>query len=292
MPSEPPPSPPDATHAGALRIVRNTGMSHEQLAALLAGHDQALATGEGVLQSRERTAVTRVALGEQTYCVKEYRELGLLDRVKDTLRGSRAVLAWRAAEALASRGVATPEAVAVVERGRSHFFVTRFVEDSASLKDLLRGRFAGPLSRDEIAAKRAMARQLGPWLRRVHDQCVYHDDWSLKNILARQRGEVWDFYFLDLESMPHYKWLTRRRRIKNLGQLNDTPAGVTHTDRMRFLLAYAGDDRELTRGRFPLEVLAATRLREHTYHRTQGRILKRRARQKHRQERRRSRHPS
>ena len=254
--------PRDAAHGdGPLGVIQNTGLSHGALAEALAGHDRALASGEGLLKNGRRTAVTAVRVGHEALVVKEYRPCGMADRLKGLLRGSRAGLAWRAARRLAAAGIATPEPVAIVERAPALYLVTRLVEGAVPLDRLLRERFAGPLRPAELAAKRAMVAHLGRWLRHIHDQGIYHNDWSAKNILAVERSGRWAFYLLDLESVTFYKWLTRRRRTKNLGQLNDTPASVTATDRMRLLKAYAGDDRRLTRGPFPRSVLRATRRR-------------------------------
>ena len=239
------------------------GCSPEEARQLLAAHAQALADGgEAVLKDGRRSAVTRVRLGDAAFCVKEYRSRGWLDRLKDLLRGRRARRAWRAAARMAACGIATPQPVAVVERAGSGFFVTRFVDGAVGLDVLLPRRFGGPLPPHELAARRTMVRQLGRWLRKVHDCGLYHDDWSAKNILAAEQDGDWAFYLLDLESVSRVKRLTRRRRIKNLGQIGDAPGGASRTDPMRFLLAYAAGDRALTRGRFPRGILAATRRRE------------------------------
>ena len=95
----------------------------------------------------------------------------------------------------------------------------------------------------------------------MHDRGIYHNDWSAKNILTVERGGQWTFYLLDLDSVTFYKGLTARRRAKNLGQLGDVPKGITASDRMRFLLAYADGDPSLTRGRFPRDALSTIRRR-------------------------------
>ncbi|MFW6161653.1 MAG: lipopolysaccharide kinase InaA family protein, partial [Planctomycetota bacterium] len=242
------------------RVVQTRGLSRQALAAVLAAHDRALATGEGVHKNQPRTAVTRVRVGGEAFAVKEYRG-GLLERLKKRLRGSRALLAWRAAARLAASRIATAEPVAVVARGGEDYLVTRWVEGAVPLHRLLAERFGEAPPRGELAAKRRLLRGLGRWLRRIHDAGFYHNDWSAKNILAVEREGQWAFSLLDLESVTFYKWLTRRRRVKNLSQLNDTRAGVTATDRMRVLVAYAGMDRRLTRGAFPRRILAGTRRR-------------------------------
>jgi hypothetical protein len=102
---------------------------------------------------------------------------------------------------------------------------------------------------------------LARWLRRAHDAGVYHDDWSAKNILVAEAAGKWAFTLLDFESISPFKPLTRRRKIKNLAQLSDIPSGVSRTDKMRFLIAYARGDEALLRGRFPREVMATARHR-------------------------------
>jgi tRNA A-37 threonylcarbamoyl transferase component Bud32 len=269
----------DATESEPVRCRVVCGeCTPDQARQLLAAHAQALAAGgEAVLKDGRRSAVTRVRLGGAALCVKEYRYRGWLDRLKDLLRGRRARRAWRAAARLAACGIETPQAVAVIEHAGRGFFVTRFVDGAVGLDVLLPRRFGGALSPGELAARRAMVRQLGRWLRKVHDCGLYHDDWSAKNVLAIERDGRWAFYLLDVESVSRVKRLTRRRRIKNLGQIGDAPGGDSSTDPMRFLLAYAAGDRALTRGRFPRQVLAATRRRRLARARGQDKSRKRKA---------------
>ncbi len=231
------------------------GLSAWQLTELLSAHDQAIASGQGVLKDDTRTAVTRVRCGAEWVCVKEYREAGTAESLKGLVCGSRLRRAWRGAVRLAVKGVSAPELLAVLRRGPKAYLVTRYVEGSAPLKKLLPTRFAGPLPGAELRAKRMLIRQLAGWLRDIHDKGIYHDDWSAKNILAAERDGNWAFYLLDFESLSARKRLTYRRRVKNLGQLADVPGGATATDKMRFLVTYAAGDRELTRGRFPRDVL-------------------------------------
>ena len=275
---------PSTTHppAGdAPRILHANGLSPDDARRLLAAHRRALDRGgHGVLKNHGRSAVTCIPLGRRVLCVKEYRTRGWLDRLKDLLRGSRARRAWRAAMRLLAAGVEIPEPIALLERGGTGFLVTRFVEHAAPLKQLLCERFGGRLCPAERDAKRALIRQLARWLRRLHDLGIYHDDWSAKNILAIERGGRWAFRLLDLDSIGRLKPLTRRRRVKNLGQINDAPCGVAATDRMRFLEAYAAGDRSLTRGRFPRAILAATRRRQAAAARVHAKALKRKAKQR------------
>ncbi len=244
-----------------LRVEKGERLTRDELHVILSAHHAALRSGEGVLKDRHRNAVTSVRHGNDWFCVKEYRSQGLLDRIKDRFRKSRALRAWKGASHLRKHGIAAPEAVSQVELDGKSYLVTRFITGAVALNLLLYERFSGRLDRAEVAAKRTMVRKLGQWLRSIHDLGIYHDDWSAKNILATQHNDQWVFHMLDMESVLPRKRLTYRRRVKNLGQISDAPFGITSTDRMRFLLAYAGDDTALTRGNFPVDVIAAERLR-------------------------------
>jgi len=261
MPREGHGSPAAAAANPPIRIAHSSGIGAQQLRQALEAHIEALATGRGVLKDDTRTAVTRVPCGDGLVCVKEYRRAGLLDAVKEALRGSRGRRAWRGAAVLARKGIATPEPLALFRCAGAWYLVTRYVEGAASLKELSAQRFSRPPSPGELRAKRSLIRQLARWTRRAHDLGVYHDDWSAKNFLAAETRDGWRFWLLDFESISARKPLTSRRRAKNLAQLSDVPAGLTATDKMRFLLAYAAGDRRLTRGRFPRAVARMARRR-------------------------------
>ena len=244
-----------------LKVEKGKKLSKDDIHDIIAGHHTALTSGEGVLKDRQRNAVTSVRHGNDWFCVKEYRTCGLPDRIKDCLRRTRARRAWNGAIHLQKQGVSSPEPVSQVKKDGKNYFITRYINGAIPLNLLLRNRFSGYLDRTEITAKRMMVKQLGQWLRSIHDLGIYHDDWSSKNILATQHNKRWIFYLLDMESVLPRKRLTYRRRVKNLSQISDAPFGISPTDRMRFMIAYAGKDKALTRGKFPGDIIAAQRLR-------------------------------
>lgn len=263
-----------------LKVEKGKTLSREEIQAIIADHHTALSAGQGVLKDGPRNFVTRVCHQNGWLCVKEYRSPALADRLKEWFRPSRARRAWEGAIHLHKHDISAPEIVSLIKYGKRSYLVTRFINDAVPLNLLLRERFSKSLDPLEIAAKRAMVRQLGQWLRRIHDLGIYHDDWSAKNILTTQNNKQWEFHLLDMESVLPRKPLAYRRRIKNLGQISDAPLGITRTDRMRFLLAYAGDDTKLTRGKFPLDVLVANRLRLEKWGKVRAKALRRKARLK------------
>jgi glycosyltransferase involved in cell wall biosynthesis/tRNA A-37 threonylcarbamoyl transferase component Bud32 len=267
----------EAIHRSELKVLKTKGLSRDELFNLVVAHHQALDSGEGVLKNGPRAAVTRVRHNDYWLCIKEYRRRSAFDRIKTRLGISPALRAWRGALHLRSKGIETPENVAVAELpGRSYLF-TRFLDAAAPLDFLLRERFVEPLTQPETMAKRTLISQLGRWLRHVHDLGVYHDDWSPKNFMASQQDQTWDFTIVDTESVSPRRRLTYRRRVKNLAQLSSARFGVTGSDRMRFLLAYAGQDAALTRGHFPRDIIDATRRRDNEREKLRKKTRKRKA---------------
>jgi hypothetical protein len=230
--------------------------------------------------------VTRVRLDGADLCVKQYRRPRSLDRLKDLLRRPRAERAWRASAYLASRGIATPDAVAVLQRGPTRYLVTRFVERSMPVKRLVEERFAGTPSAKEIAAKRSLVRSLGRWLHGLHALEIYHDDCSTKNVLAVESEAGWTFHLLDLDGVAPGRWLTYPRRVKNLSQLVDPPGSLTRADCMRLLRAYAEGDPEGERRRLVRDVGAAARRRRASRIRVRARNRQRKERRRRAEERR------
>lgn len=169
--------------------------------------------------------------------------------------------AFEAARRLAALGFGVPAVVAAVEdrrRGllRRSFFLTHAV--------------AGALTADRYwqqlagfpAERRRFARVLGDLYRRLHAAGVYHNDLKDVNVLVRDGGTGPELVLLDLERVRFGKIPGRRRRVKNLVQLERTlgrtaPAAA----RVRLLHAYlgAGVDRRERRAWVSAVVAAATR---------------------------------
>lgn len=272
--------------SAGVRVVHHTGQTREALSRLIEAHDRALLQGMGVLKNKHGSAVTRVREAGEELCVKQYPPRSAFERAKDWLRRSRAERAWRAVEYLASRGVATPAAVAVVERNGTSYLVTRFVEGFVPLGRLLRDRFAEKPSAAEVAAKRALLEAVGHWLRRLHTLRIYHDDCSAKNLLTVESEAGWAFHLLDLDGVAPYRWLSYSRRVKNLSQLVDPPAGLTRTDCLRLLRAYVGGDPALELRRLSRDVAAAARRRSASRARAHARHMRRKARRRRAEQRR------
>jgi hypothetical protein len=91
------------------------------------------------------------------------------------------------------------------------------------------------------AARHRFARALGDLFRRLHAAGVYHNDLKDVNILVRGDDAEPALVLLDLERVQIGGWLGRRRRTKNLVQLERTLGRrVSAAARLRVLHAYLG----------------------------------------------------
>lgn len=107
-------------------------------------------------------------------------------------------------------------------------------------------RFSKPLSRDDVAHKRALSRRIADIARRLHRAHWYHRDFYLCHLFIRcdsPQPEAFQLAMIDFGRLMA-SW-RRRWRIKDLAELlfsADVP-GITRSDRLRFLKDYLGQRR-------------------------------------------------
>jgi tRNA A-37 threonylcarbamoyl transferase component Bud32 len=101
---------------------------------------------------------------------------------------------------------------------------------------------------ESISSKRKTIRSVGLLVRQFHQAGFFHGDLQLKNILVA--GD--QVFLIDFDRSYRKPTLSAKERIKNLLRLNRSVEkwrrlglSITRTDRWRFFLAYAGDDRKI-----------------------------------------------
>ncbi len=190
------------------------------------------------------TRVTMPVVDGRPVCVKEYRGEPLALRLKHLLpnlllgRPAR-----RSFDAAARLGAAAPAPLAAVTpawplSGRSSFFLSEGLAGSLGAD-----RYA--LERLNPADRRAFARALGAFFRRLHARGVWHRDLKATNIRVTERGKQdWAFHVVDLDRVRFLRRLSPRRRARNLAQIHHSmPRALGAANRLRFFLAYLDADR-------------------------------------------------
>ncbi len=216
--------------------------------------------GTALLKDSRTTTVaeTTMTVGGRAVRViyKRFNRKKWLDPILTLFRPSRAWQAWQAGGHLASRGLPTPQNLAVIARCRPFwraplfwllphetYLLTIKEEGALTLAEYV-GRTLPTLDprtrRVQIARLIAALAKL---LRILHERSLSDRDLKASNILIRtdpSDGTV-SLSVIDLVGVRLIHPLPRRRRVQNLARLQISltdVAGRTRTDALRFLRAY------------------------------------------------------
>ncbi|MDJ0666111.1 MAG: lipopolysaccharide core heptose(I) kinase RfaP [Desulfobacterales bacterium] len=208
-----------------------------------------------VFKSRQGRTTLRFTRQGRHYFAKLHRGVGwgLLLRYLGQLRWpvTDAGNEWRAIGDLETAGVPTMKRVAYGRRGwsparRRSFLITEALEDTINLEDYCKswGRQPPPPAR-----KRALIAAVARIARRLHGNGFNHRDFYLCHLLLRQNaggrppnGKAPQLYLIDLHRVRRRRRLPRRWRIKDIAGIyfSSFRAGLTRTDRCRFIQLYTG----------------------------------------------------
>ncbi|MFW6158114.1 MAG: lipopolysaccharide kinase InaA family protein [Planctomycetota bacterium] len=224
-----------------LRAHRRVDIPADQVVEAIRKHR----TTDRVLKQDHRSRVTVVDVAGRPVCVKEFIRPGLLQRLGALVCGSKARRAWLGAHALAVRGMGTPPPLAIAEAGGRSYFITEFVEGAAQFKHYVAER-CRPGPGEPARRWHRFVRRAAEFVRRLHDQRVYHRDLSAKNILVCQEDDDWQFLLVDTSDVRRRRAPSLREKVRNLGQLGQIYVQPARSDRLRFY-------RQYTRGRPQLD---------------------------------------
>jgi serine/threonine protein kinase len=171
-------------------------------------------------------------------CLKQFRYLRFLDRLKEQLRPSKGMKSWVAANGMIARGLPSLKPLALFERKNwlglkeSVLFMESLPENQEMDRYILKG--FGNLSR-----KRRFLQTFANWLGYIHAMGVYHRDMKTCNLLVSERGETWSFHLLDFEDILTDVKINQKKLFRNFLQLNtSTPKLMSRSDRFRFFKEY------------------------------------------------------
>lgn len=199
-------------------------------------------------QRKIKVARIRINLGgkARTLYLKRYNAFSWRIPVGSLFWRSSALNALRGAAHLSRARIAGAKPVAAVESRRwgmvtKSFFFTEEIAQGKTIDAYWRENLAPLAGGGGFCRRRSFLRALASLFRSLHGQRVYHGDLKDVNIIAvaGEPGQADCFFLLDLEGIRRYSRLSRRRRVKNLVQLNRTFGRyVRSTDKMYFLKEY------------------------------------------------------
>lgn len=181
------------------------------------------------------------------YFIKRFRPESVPVRLKDSLRGSRAMRAWKAGEMLETRGFSAPRIVASGEKRTLGLLTDSFLItlpiDGFSLLELL-------LPVKDFRVKRRIIIGVGREIGRLHREGIIHGDLIPGNVFALGDYEHIKLCLLDNERTRRVDKIPDDERIKNLVQFNRVIVPrVTASDRVRFFDAYLEENTDLKKQR-------------------------------------------
>jgi len=164
---------------------------------------------------------------------------------------SRSRREWQNLKALADRDIAAAEPVALGEYRRGGFFkrallAVREVPQAINLAEYLQG-FPDRPAADQVRSKHALAREVGAFVRRMHDSGMAYRDLYAKHIYVSpsEPGGSFRPTLIDAQRAHRFPHLSPHHRWRDLAALTVTTrfAACTATDRLRFILAYTRQTR-------------------------------------------------
>lgn len=177
------------------------------------------------------------------YFIKRFRPEGFSDRLKDSIRGSRAMCAWKAGIMLEKAGFKVPTVASLGEKRRIGFVVDAFMI-TLPIKGVSLLNLLIPVTSFKI--KRSIIRQIGKEIGRLHKKRIIHGDLIPGNLFACEDKGHYSLCLLDNERTRKVSTLPMPERIKNLVQLNRVIVPkITAADRVRFFDAYLEENSDL-----------------------------------------------
>jgi serine/threonine protein kinase len=186
-----------------------------------------------IVKDQRKIKVGRVSVecdgAKAVVYIKRYNVFSLRYRVQSFLSHSGAAKSLRGAKILEAVGVCTARPFAAVEHRcggllLKSFFVSEDIEGGKTLDAFWQEELAPLPGREGERRRRLFLQTLARLFSCLHAHDVYHNDLKDANILiAPKPGTAEDaFFLLDLDGVRRYPQLSRRRRVKNLVQLNRT----------------------------------------------------------------------
>lgn len=190
--------------------------------------------------------VYRVALPGLDCHIKQNRLHGPRAWLRELVRPAKAHIEYERAQAVAARGIATFEPLAVGYRppwagpGDS-FLVSRTLNGTVALDAWIDGVFAHYPSARQTSVRQDVAHELGRFMAQVHQAGVIHRDLHAGNLLLRLDDDGRPcFYLIDLHAVHVGPALAQAQGEANLVLLNRWFAlRAGRTDRRRFWESYA-----------------------------------------------------
>lgn len=186
--------------------------------------------------------------------IRKYSHGGLLRFLTGDLFlcGARSIRELMLTEDVRSSGIPTVQPIGAIHQRVSWPFYRAYLLtiEIPQAKNLIQylDEIGWKPSAEDLLWKRKTIRTAGLLLRQFHQNGFYHRDLQLKNLLVAEDR----VFILDFDRSHRKASLSAAERVKNLLRLHRSAEKwkrfglpITRTDSLRFLRAYAGEDRKI-----------------------------------------------
>ena len=179
----------------------------------------------------------------RTLYLKRHQRPGAWELMKPLFRLARPIVGarneWEAILRFHACGIATMVPVALGESGSRSFLVTEGIADCEKLTAWMQAH-QHSRQNGQLGSLRDIVAGVADVARTMHAAGLHHQDFYLTHLMVPQRGRSATIHVLDLGRARFQPRLARRWIVKDLAQLNYSAAGVSSSDRLRFLTRYLG----------------------------------------------------
>jgi tRNA A-37 threonylcarbamoyl transferase component Bud32 len=226
------------------RIWARRGWKPEELFAAIQEHKNILVDGKKrLIKDDRRTAITLFDFMKRRVCIKEYRyKEGVLSRLKEIFRRSKARSGWLMGNGLVVRGITGIIPQALLERRkrglrREAFLIMESPPGYVELDRYMVKAF-GTQKHDDTR-KNAFLRAVADFMAELYLLKIIHRDLKTCNIMVHEKRDTWDFGLVDMDDIQLDKKISHTKILKTLVQLNtSTPLFIGMRNRIRFLVRY------------------------------------------------------
>jgi hypothetical protein len=208
-----------------------------------------------IIKDQRKVKVGRVRLDiagvPTSVYIKRYNAFSWVYRITSLFRLSRAVRSLRGATILSQAGARTAPPLAALEWRRramlkKSFFLSEEIVSGKTVDNYWQEKLKPLPGSAGFKRRRRFLTNLAMLFRLLHGKGIYHNDLKATNILVKASGADGEgFYLLDLEGVRACRYLSQRRRVKNIVQLNRTLGRfLSKSEKLHLLRNYLGDFHE------------------------------------------------
>ena len=205
-----------------------------------------------LIKDQKKIKVGRIPMelgnGSSHIYLKRYNAFSCRYRFVSLLVSSAALRSWAGAGILTGADFRTGKPVAAVECRSwgmltKSFYIAEEIPSGSTVDGHWRDELRDMKGAQGFRQRRIFLEALAALFRSLHEMGIYHNDLKGANIFVCRNEDIREgsFYLLDLERIRKFRHLSKRRRIKNLVQLNRTMERVmSNTKKIYFLKSYLG----------------------------------------------------